>query len=187
MHAGDQQWGGIVQDDITDGVRFLIQQGVVAANRICIYGHSFGGYSALMSAAKEPDLYRCAIGSMGVYDLELMFEQGDVASREYGINYLHEALGTDKQKLAAYSPVKLAQNIKAAVMLIHGGQDRRAPIVHSEAMQQALEKAGKSVTTLLLEDEGHGYYDPQNRLKVYQSVIEFLDKHIGRDAKIAAN
>lgn len=84
LEAGYGEWGALMQDDLTDATRWAIDQGVTEADSICIYGASYGGYAALMGAVREPDLYRCAIGHAGVYDLELMFEAGDVRRWEVG-------------------------------------------------------------------------------------------------------
>jgi dipeptidyl aminopeptidase/acylaminoacyl peptidase len=91
--AGFGEWGGKMQDDVTDATRWAITQGIADAKRICIYGASYGGYAALEGAVKEPDLYQCAIGNSGVYDLRLMHSRGDIHESEHGEAYLMDALG----------------------------------------------------------------------------------------------
>lgn len=177
VRAGYKQWGQSMQDDLTDATRWAIEQGIAAAGRVCIYGASYGGYASLMGVAKEPDLYACAVGDVGVYDLELMHRRGDVQQVRWGRNYLRDALG--EEGLREHSPVRLASRIKAPVFLAAGENDRRAPIQHTELMEAALKKAGVPVESLYFRGEGHGYYSVDNKLKFHQQLLAFLDRHIG--------
>lgn len=180
VSAGYGKWGAEMQDDITDTVRYAIAEGIVDPDRICIYGASYGGYAAMAGAVRDPDLYQCAVGYVGVYDLPLMFKKGDIPEAESGINYLKEALGTDSDDLKARSPSYNAEKIKAAVMLIHGKLDERAPFAHAVAMRKALTQAGNPPEWLVENREGHGFRDHANRLAMYTRLLEFFDKHIGR-------
>lgn len=177
--AGHGKWGTLMQDDLTDATLAMIENGVADKNRICIYGASYGGYAALMGAAREPDLYKCAIGSVGVYDLPMMFKKGDVPSRESGLAFLKEVLGNDIEDQKRRSPVYNVDKIKANVFLIHGAQDERAPIEQAEALKDAFDDIGKKYEWLRLDDEAHGYYDEDNRLLVYTKILEFLEENIG--------
>ena len=176
--AGYRQWGASMQDDVTDATRWAIEQGITQADRICIYGASYGGYTALMGAAREPKLYRCAIGSLGVYDLELMFESGDIPDSRAGVAYLSKVLGEDRADLRARSPVHLADQIEIPVLLIHGKEDWRADYKHAKRMHQALERNGKQVEWVALSREGHGVYDEETRREVYERILTFLDSHL---------
>lgn len=176
--AGARQWGGAMQDDVTDATRWAIAQGIADVGRICIYGASYGGYAALMGVAKEPDLYRCAAGYVGVYDLPLMFSTGDIQQRGSGETYLKEWIG-DRASLATVSPVNLATRIKTPVFLAAGGQDERAPIQHSKRMQDALARAGVPVETLYFDTEGHGFYTQAHRREYYTRLLAFLARHLG--------
>jgi dipeptidyl aminopeptidase/acylaminoacyl peptidase len=133
--AGARQWGGAMQDDLTDATRWAIAQGHADAGRICIYGASYGGYAALMGVAKEPGLYRCAAGYVGVYDLPTMHTHGDIQQRGSGETYLRRWIG-ERDALAAVSPNRMADKIKVPVFLAAGGEDQRAPIEHSEMMER---------------------------------------------------
>lgn len=177
--SGYGKWGTMMQDDLTDATRALIDSGAADANRVCIYGQSYGGYAALMGAVREPELYKCVIGSAGVYDLPMMFKEGDIADRKSGLAYLRQALGEDQQDLQSRSPAYNADKIKAQVLLIHGAKDERAPIEQAVSMQQALKQAGIPYQWLEISNEAHGYYDEQNRLAVYSKVLAFLDANIG--------
>lgn len=177
-HAGHKQWGASMQDDLTDATKWAIEQKITSADRICIYGASYGGYAALMGVAREPTLYRCAIGYAGVYDLPLMYEAGDISEHDIGRNYLHDVLGTDQEDLRLRSPTTHASAIQVPVLLIHGTEDWRADYKQAIRMKEALEKAGKQVEWLSLRREGHGAYDDTTRLEVSTRVLAFLDEHL---------
>lgn len=184
--AGAREWGGKMQDDLTDATRWAVQQGIADPSRICIYGASYGGYAALMGAAREPDLYKCVVGYIGVYDLPMMHVHGDIQRRGSGETYLREWIG-EREALAAVSPNRMADRIKAPVFLAAGGEDERAPIEHSEAMERALKKAGVPVETLYYKTEGHGFYVDAHRKEFYERLLGFLGKHIGGDSTAAVD
>jgi len=172
--AGYREWGGKMQDDLTDATRWAIEQKIAAPDRICIYGASYGGYAALMGVVREPDLYRCAIGYAGVYDLELMLESGDLPDSDRGRAYLERTLGSDVAKLRTQSPVYNAQSIKVPVLLIHGKEDGRADFEHAKRLRAALERNHKQFEFLALGGEGHGIYDEATRREVYERILQFL-------------
>ncbi|WP_404341524.1 alpha/beta hydrolase family protein [Pseudoalteromonas mariniglutinosa] len=177
-HAGHQKWGAEIQYDIIDGVQHLITQGTVDKDNICIMGASFGGYSALQSAILAPDMFKCAIGVVGVYDLPLMFKEGDVSSRRSGVNYLKTVIGTDEKQLKDFSPAYNIDKLKAPVLIVHRGEDDRAPIEQAESLEAALKKAKHPYELELLEDEGHGFYKEEHRTRYYNKVLAFLDEHL---------
>ncbi|WP_367345357.1 alpha/beta hydrolase family protein [Stenotrophomonas bentonitica] len=176
--AGAQQWGGSMQDDVTDATRWAIAQGHADPSRICIYGASYGAYAALMGAAREPALYRCAAGYVGVYDLPLMHTTGDIQRSGSGSTYLKEWLGSAAE-VAAVSPVNLADRIKVPVFLAAGGEDERAPIQHTKRMETALKKAGVPVESLYYDTEGHGFYTDPHRREYYGKLLAFLSRSLG--------
>ncbi len=180
--AGYGKWGREMEDDVTDAVRWAIGDGVADANRICIYGGSYGAYAALTGAFREPDLYRCAVGMAGVYDLPLMFEKGDIQSVEKGVNYLKRAVGTDQEELRRRSPVYNADKIRIPVLLLHGKVDQRAPYEHAKRMRDALEKAGNPPEWSTEWGEGHGFFDEANRAAAYELMLQFFARHIGGPA-----
>ena len=174
---GYRQWGGKMIDDMTDATRWTISEGIADKNRICIYGGSYGGYASLMSVVREPDLYQCAVGYVGVYDMELMYEKGDIPARDSGENYLKKVIGTDKSELRAFSPVHQVSKIKADLFIVHGEEDIRAHYDHAKALKAALDKAEKEYDWLTKKGEGHGFYNPENRKELYTKLVAFFDKH----------
>ena len=179
--AGWLQWGGKMQDDVTDATRSAIAQGVADPHRICVYGGSYGGYAALEGAVSVPDLYKCAIGYVGVYDLTLMYRGGsDAMQNLYGKDYLKRVLGTDMTALAQHSPIYQLNNLKAKVMLIVGGRDTRVPPVQGMDMHIALLKKKIAHEWLYKPDEWHGFYDEKNIAELFEKVDAFLDANIGQ-------
>ncbi|WP_267222920.1 alpha/beta hydrolase family protein [Dyella silvae] len=186
MHAGYNEWGGKMQDDVTDATQWAIQQGITMPGHVCIFGGSYGGYAALEGVMKEPDLYRCAIGYVGVYDLPLMLTRGDGSESTMARNFWRSRLGSDEPTLGARSPVNQVDRLKASVMLIAGGKDVRVPPVHAEHMRAALDKRGVAYEWLYKPDEGHGFYDENNNTELLQRVTQFLDRNIGTGSPVAA-
>jgi dipeptidyl aminopeptidase/acylaminoacyl peptidase len=181
--AGYKQWGGTMQDDLTDATQWAIKSGVADPNRVCIYGASYGGYAALMGVAKEPDLYRCAIGNVGVYDMKMMYGRGDVQQSDSGENFLNDTLGSSD--LDKISPNKLATRIKVPVLLLAGREDVRAPPQHTEVMYRSLNSLGKPVEMKIYDGEGHGNYLEANRIDFANRILAFFDKHIGPSSQKA--
>jgi dipeptidyl aminopeptidase/acylaminoacyl peptidase len=175
---GYNEWGGKIQDDITDATRWAIDQKIAIPDRIGIYGSSFGAYSALEGVIREPELYRCAVGYAGVYDLELMSETGDIPRSKIGKSYLQKVLGIDKDILHAWSPAYTADKIQVPVFLIHGKEDWRADFEHAKKMKSALEKNNKVFEWIALGKEGHGVQDEDTRKEVYERILAFIDKYL---------
>lgn len=180
VQAGFREWGGKMQDDVTDATRWAITDGVADPKRICIFGASYGGYAALEGAVREPDLYKCAIGYAGVYDLRLQYTRGDVPQSLFGDNYLKMVLGQDQNELYDRSPIAHLDRLKAKVMLVVGGADPRVPPVQGETLHAALLTRKIEHEWLYERTEGHGFYDEKHRAELYQKLIEFLDHEIGK-------
>jgi dipeptidyl aminopeptidase/acylaminoacyl peptidase len=176
--AGARQWGLTMQDDVTDATRWAIQSGVADASRICIYGASYGAYAALTGVAKEPDLYKCAVGYVGVYDLPMMHTRGDTQTARWGETFLREWIG-EPSEVAKVSPTNMADRIKVPVFLAAGGEDERAPIAHSELMERRLKAAGVPVETLYYKTEGHGFYNEAHQREYYTKLLDFFSRHLG--------
>ncbi|MCR8713930.1 alpha/beta hydrolase family protein [Stenotrophomonas indicatrix] len=176
--AARKQWGAAMQDDVTDATRWAIEQGIADRERICIYGASYGAYAALMGTVREPGLYRCAAGYVGIYDLPLMYARGDIQSDESGLIYLREWLGRPKD-LVERSPVNLAAQVGVPVLLAAGREDQRAPVAHTERMEAALKQAGTPVQALYYKNEGHGLYNLANQRDYYRHLLAFLSRSLG--------
>lgn len=178
--AGAQQWGGTMQDDLTDATRWAIDQGIADRNRICMYGASYGAYASLMGVAKEPELYRCAAGYVGVYDLVTLSALDSRDSKR--MKTWTSAWMGQGEGLASVSPNRIANRIKVPVFLAAGGEDEVAPIEQSEKMERALKQAGVPVETLYYRTEGHGFYTAEHQREFYTKLLDFLDRNIGTPA-----
>ncbi|SEM25336.1 Dipeptidyl aminopeptidase/acylaminoacyl peptidase [Luteibacter sp. UNCMF331Sha3.1] len=180
--AGYLQWGTRIQEDLIDGVKFAIAQNFADPQRVCVFGASFGGYSAMMTPVRAPGMFKCAVGYDGVYDLGMMYNKGDIKDRKAGRSYLTTVIGKDDAALAANSPTHLADKIDVPVFLVHGEDDERAPFAQFKAMRAALDAAHKPYETLTKPDERHGFVKPENVEEFYNRLQAFLDKHIGAGA-----
>jgi len=174
-----KQWGTRVQKDIIEGTQFVINSGGIDKNNVCIMGGSFGGYSALMSATIAPELFSCIVANVGVYDLGLMFEVGDIQEYLlYGKAYLKGELGEDISLLNAQSPVNHIEKLQVPLFLAHGGQDERVPIEHAQALKDALDKANKPYVWYYTERAGHGFFEEESRVAYFEAVAKFLKTHL---------
>ncbi|PKG79160.1 peptidase S9 [Shewanella sp. Actino-trap-3] len=176
--SGYLAWGSKIQYDIIDATQYVIDQGYVDKDRVCISGGSFGGYSALISPMLAPDMFKCAIGVAGVYDLEQMYNTGDIPDSYGGEAFLKEVLGTNTQQLQTMSPTHNVSKLKAKVLLIHGEEDERAPIEQFEAMEKALNQANYPFQKEIWEKEGHGFYNAENRAKYYEIMLKFIKENL---------
>jgi len=131
-----------------------------------------------MGTVREPGLYQCAAGYVGIYDLPLMFERGDIQSDRSGMTYLRDWLGAP-EALAERSPVNLAAQVKVPVFLAAGGEDKRAPIQHTKKMEAALRRAGTPVESLYYKSEGHGFYTQEHQREYYTRLLAFLSRSLG--------
>lgn len=180
--AGYRRWGSRIQDDLADGVKWAISQGFADASRVCIFGASFGGYSAMMAPIRDPGMFKCAVGYAGIYDLNLMRDKGDIKSSKFGRSYLDSAIGNDSAELIQFSPARRAAELNLPILLVHGEDDQRSPFAHFKAMTAALDAAHKPYETLVKSGERHGFVKPENVEEFYNKLAAFLDRNIGSGA-----
>ncbi|WP_194757090.1 alpha/beta hydrolase family protein [Aliidiomarina indica] len=174
---GYRQWGAKMQDDVTDATHWLIEQGYADADRVCIAGASYGGFATLSGITREPDLYACAFAFIGVYDLPLMKETGDVPETASGRNFLNRVLGNNEELLQRRSPSNHVENIKTPLFIAHGAEDIRAHVDHYHLLKERLDEHNIPYEELLVEDEGHGFYKVENNVKLYERAINFMLEH----------
>lgn len=180
--ASFQQWGLTMQDDVTDGVEWLVEQGIADPSRIAIYGGSYGGYATLAGVAFTPDLYACAIDYVGVSNL-FTFMETIPPYWEIYLKMLHEMVGdpsiaADSARMRATSPVFHVDKIKAPLLVAQGAKDPRVNQDESDQMVAALQEKGVAVEYILKENEGHGFHNQENRFEFYGKMEKFLEKHM---------
>ena len=179
--SGFKQWGQKQQDDITDGVEWLISEGIADPERIAIYGASYGGYATLMGLIKTPELYACGIDYVGVTDLFTLFE----AMPPYWKilkERMYQTIGNpekDKAMFRQYSPVFHADKIKVPLFIAQGVNDPRVVKKESDMMVEAMRKRGIEVQYMVKENEGHGFRNQENQFDFYRAMEEFLTAHLG--------
>lgn len=183
--AGFRQWGRLMQDDITDGVKALIKEGTVDTTRVCIVGASYGGYAALAGGAFTPDLYKCIVSFGGISDILKMMEHEEYRSQgdSYAYDYWRRWLGdpkADAEEMKAISPINHATKFKAPVLLLHGSDDEIVPSTQSWSMKDALRKANKVAESKVISNEGHSPIQQGSRLYILAEIERFVTAHLGK-------
>jgi len=180
--ASFKQWGKAMQDDVTDGVQWLIKEGVADPKRIGIYGGSYGGYTTLAGITFTPDLYAAAVDYVGVSNLFTFLNTIPPYWTPY-LAMLHEMVGhpeKDKELLTSASPALQADKIKTPLFIAQGAKDPRVNKAESDQMVEALKKRGVTVEYMVKENEGHGFRNEENRFEFYEAMEKFLAKHLKR-------
>lgn len=180
LEAGYKQWGLKMQDDITDGVEWLISEGIADSARIAIYGGSYGGYAVLAGLAFTPHLYACGVDYVGVSNL-LTFMKTIPPYWRPMLEMMHEQIGdpeTDYEQLTATSPALHADRITAPLFIAQGANDPRVNKAESDQMVRALQARGVEVEYMVKDDEGHGFGNQENRFDFYRAMERFLKKHL---------
>ena len=181
LEASYKQWGQAMQDDITDGVNWLIAHGIADAKRVAIYGGSYGGYATLAGLCFTPDLYACGIDYVGVSNL-LTFMQTIPPYWRPLLEMMYEQVGDpekDLEMLTAYSPALQAHLIKAPLFIAQGANDPRVNKAESDQMVEALRARGVEVEYMVKDDEGHGFHNQENRFDFYRAMERFLKEQMG--------
>ena len=172
--AGRKEWGLTMQDDVTDGVQWAIDQGIADPARICIVGGSYGAYAAVQGLVKTPDLYRCGVGLNGVYDIAEEISDG------WGYTgFLQLRRFLPDENLSEVSPSENAEKVTAPVLIAYGTKDRVVEYDQSTIMISALERADKDVTEVRLKDGDHSLTQQNNRLEFFKAMDAFLLTHLG--------
>ena len=175
-----KQWGKTMQDDITDGVNWLIDEGIADPDRIAIYGASYGGYATLAGLTFTPDLYACGVDYVGVSSLFTFMESMPPYWELYRA-MMYEMVGhpeKDKELLASASPLLHVDKIKAPLFIAQGANDPRVKKSESDQIVEALQKKGIDVPYMVKDNEGHGFYNEENQFDFYKSMGDFLHKHL---------
>jgi dipeptidyl aminopeptidase/acylaminoacyl peptidase len=181
--ASFKEWGRKMQDDITDGVDYLVREGVADPKRICIYGGSYGGYATLAGVTYTPDLYACAVDYVGVSNLFTFLNTIPPYWKPY-LDMFHEMVGDpekDKALLTATSPALNAERIKTPLFIAQGARDPRVNIDESNQMVKALKARGVDVPYMVKDNEGHGFHNEENQFDFYEAMERFLAKYLGKD------
>ena len=178
--ASFKQWGKKMQDDLTDGVNWLIEQGIADPKRIAIYGGSYGGYATLSGLTFTPDLYACGIDYVGVSNLFTFMNTIPPYWKPY-LEMMYEMVGnpdTDEELLRSASPVFHVDEIKVPLLVAQGKNDPRVNYNESNQIVDALKKKGVDVQYIIKDNEGHGFHNEENKFEFYYAMEQFLKKHL---------
>lgn len=176
------KWGAEMQNDLTDAVKYLIKEGIADADKVCIYGGSYGGYATMAGLTFTPELYQCGINNVGVTDVGLLFESMP-SHWEIGREEFKVQVGDpeDKELMKRMSPLAHVDQIKAPLMIIHGARDPRVVKQHAFDLRNALEDRGVTLSDdewIYKTDEGHGFRKEENRIEQYTKMEKFLAKFL---------
>jgi dipeptidyl aminopeptidase/acylaminoacyl peptidase len=181
--AGFRQWGQSMQDDITDGVKWLVDQGIADPKRVAIYGGSYGGYAVLAGLTKTPDLYAAGVDYVGVSNLFTFMKTVPPYWKPF-LDMMYEMVGNPERDQALFeenSPALNAEKIKTPLFVAQGAKDPRVNINESNQIVDALKKRGIDVEYMIKQDEGHGFHNEENRFSFYDAMERFLVKHLAVD------
>lgn len=184
VEKGMGQWGRAMQNDIDDGVKWLTQQGKADAKRVCIMGASYGGYAAMWAAARNPDVYRCAISFAGISDVPAMlnYDRKTFSAPRYFRNWREKVQGDESFKLETVSPLRAVDRITIPLLIAHGADDDNVPVSQSRKLHEALTKANKAHEFVVYEGEGHGLESPGHAIDFLKRVDAFLGTHNPADS-----
>jgi dipeptidyl aminopeptidase/acylaminoacyl peptidase len=175
-----KQWGLTMQDDVTDGTKWLIEKGIANPKKIAIYGGSYGGYATLQGIVREPDLYAAAVDYVGVSNLFTFLQTIPPYWKPY-LDMMHEMVGnpaTDSLQMAQNSPALNADKMKTPLFIAQGANDPRVNKDESDQMVEALKKRGVQVEYMVKDNEGHGFHNQENRFDFYRAMEGFLAKNL---------
>ena len=175
-----KQWGKKMQDDLTDGVKWLISEEIADPKRVAIYGGSYGGYATLAGLAFTPDLYACGIDYVGVSNMFTFMKSIPPYWKPY-LEMMYEMVGNPEKEVELMreaSPVYHVDKIKAPLFIAQGRKDPRVNVNESDQMVEALKKKGIEVPYMVKDNEGHGFRNEENRFEFYEAMEKFLEKHL---------
>ena len=183
LNAGNNEWGGKMQDDITFGVKHLVAQGIADPKRVAILGGSYGGYATLAGVAFTPDVYAAAVSIVGPSNLLTLLESIP-PYWEAGRKMFHMRMGDPttaegKKQLERQSPLNSAAKIKTPLLVVQGANDPRVKKAESDQIVVALRDRRFPVEYIVAPDEGHGFQRPVNNMAMYAAIEKFLWKHVG--------
>lgn len=181
VNAGNREWGGRMHDDLVDAVRWLVDQGYSDADRVGIFGGSYGGYAALVGAAFTPDVFACAVDIVGPSNLQTLIESIPPYWAPL-VAQFHTRVGnpgTEPEFLWSRSPLSRVGDIRIPLLIAQGANDPRVKQAEAEQIVAALRENDIDHEYMLFEDEGHGFAKPENRLRFFAVAEAFLARHLG--------
>lgn len=182
--SGFRHWGDTMQNDLADGVKWAVAQGIADPSRVCFYGASYGGYAAAWGSIANADLIKCAVVYVGVTSIDYLFDnaQTDLSSLAEKDRLMIDRIGnpkTERARFKSVNPVDHADRVGVPLLLAYGASDRRVPLVHGTSFRDALDKYHKPYEWVVYADEGHGFRNDKDVFDYYGRVERFLAKYLG--------
>ncbi len=178
LHAGFNEWGGKMQDDLTDGVRWAIGQGWADPQRVGIYGASYGGYATLAGVTFTPELYRCAVNYVGVSDLVELTRRKNASEDPGVLSFYRGTIGAEKTLLASRSPVNFVERIRVPTFHAYGENDPRVDLAQWKELKARLDQYHKPYEFMVAQDEGHGFSHRADAIAFYTRLEDFLRRNL---------
>lgn len=183
LRAGWKEWGGKMQDDLSDGVKWAVDQGIADPARVIIYGASYGGYAALAGVTFTPELYCLGINYVGVSDLNIL-KRMENGRHRFNETFMRDRIGNDRAYLHDRSPVNFVDRIRVPTLHAYGFNDPRVDIDHWKELETKLKQYKKPYEFMVLGDEGHGFRNEDNRIAFYKRLETFLTKYVPREGAV---
>jgi dipeptidyl aminopeptidase/acylaminoacyl peptidase len=187
--SGYRKWGDEMQDDLEDGVKWAVAQGIADPERVCFIGASYGGYAAMWGAIKNANIIKCAVAFVGVSSIDYLFDnaQTDLSRLAQKSTLMIEEIGdpgTERERFKRVNPLDNADKVGVPILLAYGAEDVRVPLVHGTDFRSALDKYHKPYEWVVYADEGHGFNRDENVFDFYNRVEKFLAKYLGSPATV---
>ncbi len=183
LNAGNNEWGDAMQDDISDGVQYLIDQGIADPDRVCIMGGSYGGYATLAGMVFTPELYACGVNIVGVSNLISLLNSIPAywgpARQIFTLRMGDPDTEEGRAQLERQSPINHVESIQRPLLVIHGANDPRVKQAEADQIVVAMRERDLDVEYIVAPDEGHGFRGHENRLAMYARSEEFMATHLG--------
>ena len=180
---GYKRWGLEMQDDISDGVQWAIDQGIADSEHVCIYGASYGGYATMAGITLTPELYRCAVNYVGIWDLKMLYEQNGRWVERMDRWFKNHVIDPkeDIDQLEKTSPKFHIDKIKAPLFIVHGRRDYNVRIEQAETLMDALDKKDIPYEVLIKREEGHGFVLEENKIELYSRMKTFFNENLAKN------
>ena len=166
-----------VLEDMFDSLDFFDNKGLIDKSNVCIYGASYGGYASTQAPMMRPDLFKCAVSEAGLYDINAQYKSGDIRWARGGKKFLQATFG-DGDEAKKQSPVNYVDKLKIPFMIIHGGKDIRTPYKEAVTFMKELDKKGITYEKMIVEKEGHGFSEEENRIEKLKRISAFFNKYL---------
>jgi dipeptidyl aminopeptidase/acylaminoacyl peptidase len=178
LNAGFHEWGGKMQDDLTDGVKWAIDKGYADPKRVAIFGASYGGYATLAGLVFTPELYKCGVNYVGVSDLAEQTRRKYELENPESLSFFRQRIGDSSQVLYSRSPVNFVERIRVPLLNAYGENDPRVDIAQWVELKAQLDKYHKTYEYMVARDEGHGFSHSEDAVSWYSRVEDFLKRNL---------